>query len=174
MLSGIGPKEHLKSKKIPVVMDLPGVGENLHNHQSYGLTFTLDETYYPVFNESNIEQYIRDQTGPLSSTGLAQVSGILTSNFTTPDDPDIQVFFSGYQAMCEPINGIHLAAIENKMAVEFTAVNLQPTSRGELSLPRYRKILHFLRSIHAHRSNFVCRSHYVEQQRSTRSTCYLE
>lgn len=174
MLSGIGPKEHLKSKKIPVVMDLPGVGENLHNHQSYGLTFTLDETYYPVFNESNIEQYIRDQTGPLSSTGLAQVSGILTSNFTTPDDPDIQVFFSGYQAMCEPINGIHLAAIENKMAVEFTAVNLQPTSRGELSLPRYRKMLHFLRSIHTHRSNFVCRSHYVEQQRSTRSTCYLE
>lgn len=174
MLSGIGPKEHLKSKKIPVVMDLPGVGENLHNHQSYGLTFTLDETYYPVFNESNIEQYIRDQTGPLSSTGLAQVSGILTSNFTTPDDPDIQVFFSGYQAICEPKNGIHLAAIENKMAVEFTAVNLQPTSRGELSLPRYRKILHFLRSIHTHRSNFVCRSHYVEQQRSTRSTCYLE
>ena len=32
MLSGIGPAEHLKAHGIAVVQDLPGVGENLHDH----------------------------------------------------------------------------------------------------------------------------------------------
>ena len=32
MLSGIGNAEHLRSLDIPVVADLPGVGENLHDH----------------------------------------------------------------------------------------------------------------------------------------------
>ena len=32
MLSGIGPAEHLKAHGIAVVHDLPGVGENLHDH----------------------------------------------------------------------------------------------------------------------------------------------
>lgn len=32
MLSGIGPADHLKAHGIPVVLDLPGVGQNLHDH----------------------------------------------------------------------------------------------------------------------------------------------
>mmetsp|Transcript_12695 Transcript_12695/g.22615 ORF Transcript_12695/g.22615 Transcript_12695/m.22615 type:complete len:595 (+) Transcript_12695:112-1896(+) len=32
MLSGVGPKEHLQAKEIPVVADLPGVGSNLQDH----------------------------------------------------------------------------------------------------------------------------------------------
>ena len=32
MLSGVGPYEHLKEMRIDLVNDLPGVGENLHDH----------------------------------------------------------------------------------------------------------------------------------------------
>lgn len=32
MLAGIGPAEHLKAHDIPVVVDLPGVGQNLQDH----------------------------------------------------------------------------------------------------------------------------------------------
>ncbi|KAI0312498.1 alcohol oxidase [Amylostereum chailletii] len=31
-LSGVGPRDHLQAKRIPVVLDLPGVGRNLQDH----------------------------------------------------------------------------------------------------------------------------------------------
>jgi choline dehydrogenase len=45
MLSGVGPAQHLRWHGIPVVADLPGVGENFHNHVLAGL---ISETKDPV------------------------------------------------------------------------------------------------------------------------------
>ncbi|XP_031846619.1 glucose dehydrogenase [FAD, quinone] [Nomia melanderi] len=135
LLSGIGPKEHLKSVKIPVVHDLPGVGENLHNHQSFGLDFTLGEHLFNELNLDSAEQYLYNQTGPMSGTGMAQVTGILTSNMTTPDDPDIQIFFAGFQAVCQSkLKIADLPTGGSRMPVRFTSVNIQPTSSGRLTL----------------------------------------
>ena len=39
MLSGVGPAEHLKSLGIEVVMDSPGVGQNLRDHPSAAVLF---------------------------------------------------------------------------------------------------------------------------------------
>lgn len=39
MLSGIGPADHLKSTGIPMVKDLPGVGQNLNEHPDFVLKF---------------------------------------------------------------------------------------------------------------------------------------
>ena len=39
MLSGIGPEDHLNSHGIPVVANLPGVGENLRDHPQVQLTW---------------------------------------------------------------------------------------------------------------------------------------
>ena len=37
MLSGLGPAAHLRAHGIPVVRDVPGVGQNLRNHPSAGV-----------------------------------------------------------------------------------------------------------------------------------------
>lgn len=39
MLSGVGPAEHLRSNAIPVVVDHPGVGQNLVDHPVVDLYF---------------------------------------------------------------------------------------------------------------------------------------
>ncbi|XP_011309456.1 glucose dehydrogenase [FAD, quinone] isoform X2 [Fopius arisanus] len=134
LLSGIGPKEELQAKGIPVVLDLPGVGKNLHNHVSYSIDFTLPEVKASGYTPDNIATYLYNQTGPMSSSGLAQVTAILASQYTTPDYPDIQIFFSGYQASCRQQGDVDLLSIGDKRTVRFTAVNLHAQSRGAITL----------------------------------------
>ena len=43
MRSGIGPKEHLDSLGIDTVADLPGVGENLHDHLLVSVMYESNE-----------------------------------------------------------------------------------------------------------------------------------
>ncbi|XP_011170785.2 glucose dehydrogenase [FAD, quinone] [Solenopsis invicta] len=143
LLSGIGPKSHLKSVGIHTVVDLPGVGENLHNHMSYGIDFTLKEKNTVELNMPTADLYLYNQTGPMSSTGLAQLTGILASNYTTADDPDIQIFFAGYQAVCNTGGRIEdLKTYDNKPTVRFTAVNLQARSRGRITLESKNPLQH--------------------------------
>ncbi|KZC06463.1 Glucose dehydrogenase [acceptor] [Dufourea novaeangliae] len=135
LLSGVGPKEHLKSVKVPVVHHLPGVGENCHNHQSYALDFTLDSPNFNELNTDSVDQYLATQTGPMSGSGLAQVTGIVASKYTTPDDPDIQIFHAGYQAVCNSSSQVgDLGSGGAKIRIRFSAVNLHPSSRGRITL----------------------------------------
>ena len=49
MLSGVGPKDHLEEMGIPVVRDLPGVGQSLFNHLSVHINFKVrDGVELPV------------------------------------------------------------------------------------------------------------------------------
>ena len=56
MLSGLGPAAQLKQFGIPVLLDKPGVGANLHDHLQLRMIFkvsgvkTLNETYARLFN----------------------------------------------------------------------------------------------------------------------------
>jgi choline dehydrogenase len=58
MLSGVGPAAHLRSLGLPVVHDLPGVGQNFRDHALVPILFHIDE------------QFIDDAQGPRLQIGL--------------------------------------------------------------------------------------------------------
>ena len=63
---------------IPIVKDLPLVGQNLQNHVSYSLKFKVKEMEEDYLNHNTLFDYITTRKGPLTSTGLSQVISHLT------------------------------------------------------------------------------------------------
>jgi choline dehydrogenase len=47
LLSGIGPADHLRAVGVDVVADLPGVGENLHDHLLSPVIFSAEREVGP-------------------------------------------------------------------------------------------------------------------------------
>jgi choline dehydrogenase len=91
MLSGVGPAEHLRSLGIPVVRDLPGVGQNLQDHPRVAVTWESRRPLglTPAERETAARDYSRDRTGPLTSTGIGAGAFVRTR----PEEPvpDVQV-----------------------------------------------------------------------------------
>lgn len=112
MLSGIGPRAHLEEIGLPVVLDLPGVGANLHDH-----------TLLPVTWEAS------RQVPPPPHMGMTPLHTHLFAR-TSPDraEPDMQPLglFAPYYAPEQ----------DGSVANAFTlnAGGVKPTSRGEVRL----------------------------------------
>ncbi|XP_012285424.1 glucose dehydrogenase [FAD, quinone]-like [Orussus abietinus] len=134
LLSGIGPKDHLRAVNVPLVKDLPGVGENLHNHVSYTVSWTIDQPNEYDLNWAAAMEYVNFQRGPMASTGMSQVTGIVPSRFTTPDHPDIQIFFGGYQAACATTGEVGALQDNGRRSISASPTNLHPRSKGRLRL----------------------------------------
>ena len=93
MLSGVGDVDHLREHGINVVMDLPGVGQNLQDHpllpivlvetvEDYGRDYSLTSVAY--------QEYLRHRSG----TFTLNASGI-GGFIRTRDDidlPDVQLY----------------------------------------------------------------------------------
>ncbi|XP_032526853.2 glucose dehydrogenase [FAD, quinone]-like [Danaus plexippus] len=138
LLSGVGPKETLEKFNIPVIKDLPGVGQNLHNHVGVNLQFTLNkEPEVPELNWSTAIEYLLNRQGVLSSTGMSQLTGKVNSRFASSGgrNPDIQYFFGGYYASCgDGSVGDEALKSNKRRSVSISVVALQPRSRGYLTL----------------------------------------
>lgn len=141
LLSGIGPRDELNKVGIPVIHNLPGVGKNLHNHVAYFVTFVLDKiTGTNDLDWANALDYILNKKGPLSSTGMSQVTGIINSKYADPrgDHPDLQIFFGGYLANCASSGEVGAPAdIDNPKSPKhfsMSPVVLHPKSRGSITL----------------------------------------
>jgi choline dehydrogenase len=134
MLSGIGPAAHLRQHGIRVVHDLPGVGQNLHDHVTAVLIYRTQR---------------KEATFGISWSGLAKIvrsifewrkqrKGIITSNvaesqaflFTdkTEKSPDIQL------ALCTGIVDDHTR--KNHLGHGYTlhVTLMRPKSRGSVTL----------------------------------------
>jgi choline dehydrogenase len=125
MLSGIGSAELLSMLEIPVVADLPAVGQNLQDHAGSGWLWTHDEpvSLLTAMNAENLALFERAGFGPLTSNGV-ETGGFLRSRDELPA-PDLQFHVAGAMLLDEPIyeHGFTLAV--------YTA---KPTSRGMVTL----------------------------------------
>lgn len=94
LLSGVGPADQLRALGIPVVADLPGVGENLQDHPFVSVCFasTQPVSLQGVETMENLQEYMQFQRGPLTSN-IAESGAFLK---TSPDqpEPDLQYHFA--------------------------------------------------------------------------------
>ncbi|WP_260925101.1 GMC family oxidoreductase [Novosphingobium sp. 9] len=131
MLSGIGPADHLREHGIAVAADLPGVGQNLQDHN---VTFLTAETrgnygYYRADKGRNLVRNLLHYGlfggGPIASNG-AETMGFV--NLTDPSaDPDIQLY-------CLGVMWPGLAAEQQKPGLTLMANLVKPLSRGAVRL----------------------------------------
>ena len=94
LLSGIGPAEHLNAMGIPVVIDLPGVGENLQDHSQVVMSFDGS----PRMRVEEDELQAAAQEYEQSRTGIYAMSWGSVGAFirTRPEYklPDMQLYSS--------------------------------------------------------------------------------
>lgn len=97
MLSGIGPKEHLKSLGIEVIKDLP-VGKNLWDHLvSSLLTFTINYTFPEFDQRTLLEDYLKGH-GLFTLPMAIEALGFTNINGRDVSVPDLEYIFLATKA----------------------------------------------------------------------------
>lgn len=137
LLSGVGAQEELEQVNVSVVHNLPGVGKNLHNHVSYELQFTVNETARVDLNWASAMEYMLKKDGPLTSTGLAQLTGFYKTKLvnSSEDDSDIQFYFAGYLANCAQTGDVNeLTGSDTRKIISIYPAAIQAVSTGYLTL----------------------------------------
>ncbi len=128
LLSGIGAAAQLQSFDIPVVADVPGVGQNLQDHLLAGIQYECTQPITMATAETfgNIAKYLLFKTGPLSSN-VAEAGAFLKTNPAAPA-PDIElvfapVFYMNHGFDNPPGHGFAIGVVLQ-----------HPNSRGQVSL----------------------------------------
>ena len=129
MLSGIGPAAQLRQHGIEVLVDAPGVGENLHDHldictlQRCTQKITYDRTSDVLIGL----QYYLFKQGP-GTSNIAETGGFLRSPLAEDDRPDLQFHFVPAQL---DDHGRHKLP---GFGYTLHACFLRPKSRGRVAL----------------------------------------
>lgn len=140
LLSGIGPQDDLQKVEIPLVAHLPGVGKNLNNHIAFATVFNMKKTRDTYeLDWLTILDYMQNHKGPMSSTGLSQVTAKFNTKYADPsgNDPDLQMFFHSDVANCAKTGAVNESKNAESQGVRqayFVPVVLHPRSRGYITL----------------------------------------
>ncbi|KAI0154158.1 putative choline dehydrogenase [Xylariaceae sp. FL1272] len=78
-ISGVGPADLLEKHKIPVVADVPGVGQNMWDHVYYAIDYRVNVVTFSAlqYGDNTLiaeEQWNANGTGPLASPGADYVA----------------------------------------------------------------------------------------------------
>ncbi|KAF5640162.1 choline dehydrogenase [Fusarium sp. NRRL 25303] len=156
MVSGVGPKQHLEDLDIPVVADLPGVGQNLWDHVLFGPSFEvqgLEDTLSAAINNDTIFQgaldaYAQQQAGPLTSNqvellGWEKAPEKYRSKFSNETLRDLATFPDDWPEMeIIPLNvysedwsfPILQQPTDGKKYTSLNGALVAPLSRGNITL----------------------------------------
>jgi choline dehydrogenase len=119
LLSGVGPAAPLRELGLPVVRDLPGVGQNLQDHPRVAVTWASRTPLglSDAERERAAAEYEESHTGPLSSNGIGAGAFVRLS----PGDP---------------APGVQMMLTTNAPAGTFSihAALMHPASRGSVRL----------------------------------------
>ncbi|KAK4306983.1 hypothetical protein Pmani_021236 [Petrolisthes manimaculis] len=101
MLSGVGPRHHLLNHQVDVVVDLPGVGQNVHDHvEVLGLSWTTPRlisttSLRKLYTKDTQDKYRTERKGPLATPPFNFLNAwVKVSPEDDPLWPDIQLFFN--------------------------------------------------------------------------------
>ncbi|KAL3271315.1 hypothetical protein HHI36_021804 [Cryptolaemus montrouzieri] len=95
MLSGIGPREHLKGLDIDVIQDLK-VGKHLQDHMMF-LMFSKvnDEAFEQVDSQNELFKYFSHQDSTFGKLGITNIQGFISTK-NASNFPDIQYTYLGF------------------------------------------------------------------------------
>lgn len=135
MLSGIGPRAELERHGIDVVIDLPGVGQNLQEHVDMviGTESLLNDTMSRTLKGMvrmvfGLLQYNLDKSGPISKPVVE--SGGFIKSCDDVEIPDIQV-----QSTTNLVKDHGLdSSVMKKYGYSAHVTLLRPKSRGQVTL----------------------------------------
>ncbi|KAI8667145.1 hypothetical protein NCS56_00849800 [Fusarium sp. Ph1] len=164
LLSGVGPAADLKALKIPVVVDLPGVGRNMQDHNEIGVIGeagqNIDFDAAPGFPRSRCTwgapndpcyTLFLQGTGPYTEPGLNSDVTFIKTNYTTTGERDVAIFsgpfgFRGMwpatpgQSWLDPHNtwGIHGVHMHGKNRAGYLKLlSSDPTALPEINFRHF-------------------------------------
>lgn len=133
-ISGVGPKSLLEKVGVPLVKDLPGVGQNLQDHLQIRLVYktsqrTLNDEVNNIFKQGWVGlQYLLTRTGPLTLAASQVVIFTKSNHDPELERPDIQFHMQPLSAD-KPGDGAHKFS-----AFTSSVCQLRPYSRGYLEI----------------------------------------
>jgi len=132
--SGIGPADHLRQVGVRVAHDLPGVGENLHDHVDVFLIYDLtgphsyDKYKKPHWQAAAALQYALFRNGPLTSN-IAEGGLCWYGPDKTDPLPDLQ-----YHFLCGAGIEAGTDTTPSGNGVTLNIGQMRPKSRGRMTL----------------------------------------
>ena len=133
MLSGIGPAKHLKEKDVPVLHELKGVGQNLHDHFSTDVTWVLNGPHsYDKYKKKHWQfaaglQYLLFRSGPVASNIVE--AGAFWWSDRKEKVPDLQFHFLAGAGVEEGVG-----TVPGGNGATCNSYHTRPRSRGQVTL----------------------------------------
>ena len=127
-LSGVGPGDQLRSLGIDVVVDAPGVGQNLRDHIVAGVLARTNEPLSLAAAETkpNLVRYLTRRRGMLTSN-VAEAAAFVHTTPRLPA-PDLELIFAPALYLDEGLTP------PTEHGVSVGAVSLRPESAGAITL----------------------------------------